>query len=111
MVYQGLIFTRDDGTLLDPMRVLRGLRVITKKAGIGNRRKVRELRHSFVSILSDGDASVERIADLVGHSTPTTTQAVYQRRIRPVVVHGAEAMDVIRIVALGTTQALQPVSR
>ena len=92
---QGLVFTRDDGTLLDPMRVLRGLRVITRKAGIGNRWKVRELRHSFVSILSDGDVSVERIADLVGHSTPNTTQTVYRHQIRPVIVHGAEAMDAV----------------
>ncbi|MBB5778649.1 tyrosine-type recombinase/integrase [Nonomuraea jabiensis] len=90
-----LVFARDDGTPLDPMRVLRGLRVITKKAGIGNRWKVRELRHSFVSILSDGDVSVERIADLVGHSTPTTTQTVYRHQIRPVIVHGAETMDAV----------------
>ncbi|GAA3213346.1 tyrosine-type recombinase/integrase [Nonomuraea helvata] len=90
-----LVFTREDGTMLDPMRVLRGLRVITKKAGIGNRWKVRELRHSFVSILSDGDVSVERIADLVGHSTPTTTQTVYRHQIRPVIVHGAETMDAV----------------
>ncbi|MEV0822897.1 tyrosine-type recombinase/integrase [Nonomuraea rubra] len=91
----GLVFTRDDGTILDPMRVLRGLRVITKKAGIGNRWKVRELRHSFVSILSDGDVPVERIADLVGHSTPNTTQTVHRHQIRPVIVHGAETMDAV----------------
>ncbi|NRQ32868.1 tyrosine-type recombinase/integrase [Nonomuraea sp. NN258] len=83
---------RDDGTMLDPMR---GLRAITKKAGIGTRWKVRELRHSFVSILSDGDVSVERIADLVGHSTRNTTQTVYRHQIRPVIVHGAETMDAV----------------
>ncbi|MGP3928851.1 tyrosine-type recombinase/integrase [Nonomuraea sp. KM88] len=77
------------------MRVLRGLRVITRKAGVGNRRKVRELRHSSVSILSDGDVSVERIADLVGHSTPSTAQTVCRHQIRPVIVHGAEAMDAV----------------
>lgn len=54
-----------------------------------------EHRHSFVSILSDGDVSVERIADLVGHSTPTTTQTVYRHQIRPVIVHGAEIMDAV----------------
>ncbi|GAA1672107.1 hypothetical protein GCM10009733_081620 [Nonomuraea maheshkhaliensis] len=91
----GLVFTRDDGTMLDPMRVLRGLRVITGKAGIGGRWKVRELRHSFVPILSDGNVSVERIADLVGHPTPGTTQTVYRHQIRPIIVHGAEAMDAV----------------
>ncbi|MEV2265001.1 hypothetical protein [Nonomuraea africana] len=36
---------------------------------------------------------MERIADLVGHSTPTTTQTVYRHQIRPLIVHGAETMD------------------
>jgi integrase len=46
-------------------------------------------------ILSDGDVSVERIADLAGHSTPNTTQTVYRHQIRPVIVHGAETMDAV----------------
>jgi integrase len=90
-----LVFCKEDGTQLDPMRVLRGLRRITKKAGIGSKWRARELRHSFVSILSDEGISIERIADLVGHSTPTTTQSVYRQQIRPVITQGAETMDSI----------------
>jgi hypothetical protein len=90
-----LVFCKEDGTQLDAMRVLRGLRRITKKAGIGSKWRARELRHSFVSILSDEGISIERIADLVGHSTPTTTQSVYRQQIRPVITQGAEAMDSI----------------
>ncbi|MGW3344574.1 hypothetical protein ACWDA3_14770 [Nonomuraea rubra] len=38
---------------------------------------------------------MERIADLVGHSTPNTPQTVYRHQIRPVIVHGAETMDAV----------------
>jgi integrase len=53
----------------------------------------RELRHSFVSLLSDAGVSIEQISRLVGHSGPTTTETVYRKQIRPVIVHGADAMD------------------
>jgi integrase len=52
-----------------------------------------ELRHSFVSLLSDGGMPVEQIARLVGHSSTTTTELVYRHQIRPVVQGGAEVMD------------------
>jgi integrase len=53
----------------------------------------RELRHSSVSLMSDAGVPVEQIARLVGHSGTTTTEAVYRKRIRPVLIEGADAMD------------------
>ena len=53
----------------------------------------RELRHSFVSLLSDAGVPVEKIARLVGHIGTTTTETVYRHQIRPVVTGGAEVMD------------------
>jgi integrase len=53
----------------------------------------RELRHSFVSLLSDGGVPIEKIARLVGHSSTSTTERVYRHQIRPVVQGGAEVMD------------------
>jgi integrase len=53
----------------------------------------RELRHSFVSLLSDAGVPVERIARLVSHTGTTTTETVYRKQIRPVVTGGAEVMD------------------
>lgn len=88
-----LVFCLEDGSALDAMRVLRGFRRITKKAGVGYDWRPRELRHSFVSIMSDSGMTVELIADLVGHSTPNTTGTVYRHQIRPVIKHGAQAMD------------------
>jgi integrase len=52
-----------------------------------------ELRHSFVSLMSDAGVPVEYIARLVGHSGTTTTETVYRKQIRPVLIDGADTMD------------------
>ncbi len=43
--------------------------------------------------MSDAGVPVEHIAWPVGHSGTTTTEAVYRKQIRPVLVDGADAMD------------------
>ena len=54
----------------------------------------RQLRHSFVSLLSDADVPIEHISRLVGHSSSTTTETIYRiKQIRPVIMHGADVMD------------------
>ncbi len=53
----------------------------------------RELRHSFVSLLSDSGMAVDEISKLVGHSNSTVTEEVYRHQIRPVIQTGAVAMD------------------
>jgi len=53
----------------------------------------RELRHSFVSLLSDHGTSIEKIADLVGHSGTTVTETVYRHQLRPVLLTGTVVMD------------------
>lgn len=53
----------------------------------------RELRHSFVSLLSDAGVPLEEISRLVGHSGTTVTELVYRHQIRPVVDKGATVMD------------------
>jgi integrase len=53
----------------------------------------RELRHSFVSLLSDSGIPIEEISRLVGHSSTTVTEQVYRHQIRPVIQDGAIAMD------------------
>jgi integrase len=61
----------------------------------GKDRVPRELRHTFVSLLSDHGVAIEKIADLVGHAGTGTTQAVYRHRLKPVITGGAEVMDKI----------------
>jgi integrase len=53
----------------------------------------REMRHSFVSWLSDRRIPVETIPMLVGHSGTTVTELVYRHQIRPVIETGALVMD------------------
>lgn len=49
-------------------------RSITTKAGLGAGWTPRELRHSFVSIMSDNGVPIENIADLVGHASTAVTE-------------------------------------
>jgi hypothetical protein len=54
---------------------------------------LRELRHSFVSLLSDAGVPVEMISQLVGHRGTSVTEVVYRHQIRPVIQTGATVMD------------------
>jgi integrase len=66
---------------------------ICTEAGIGDCWTPRELRTSFVSLLSHRGVSIEEIARLVGHASTRTTEIVYRRELRPVITTGAEIMD------------------
>jgi len=89
----GLVFTTTIGTMLDQHNVRRGFRQITRAAGLGDEWVPRELRHTFVSIMSAGGVPVEEIARLAGHQQTSTTELVYRRELRPVIATGAEIMD------------------
>jgi integrase len=91
-----LVFTSRVGTPLDASHVRRSYRAIVKKAGlVAGEWTPREMRHSFVSILSDADVPIEKISQLVGHSDTTVTETVYRHQLRPMLTQGAEAMDEI----------------
>ena len=82
------------GTRLDRPNVLRAFRPVIKAAGSNPADWTpRELRHSFVSLLSDNGMSLEEIADLCGHSGTSITDTVYRHRLRAVLLNGAIAMD------------------
>jgi site-specific recombinase XerD len=90
-----LVFCREDGTPLDRWQVRCEFAVITKAAGLGEEWALRELRHSFVSILSASGVRIEDISDLMGHSGTTVTETVYRHEIRPALATGATAMNKI----------------
>jgi integrase len=82
-----LLFTRSDGEPLDRHTALRAFRKVVRAAGLLPGEWVpRELRHSFVSLLSDDGMPLENIARLVGHVDTMTTETVYRKQIRPVVL-------------------------
>lgn len=90
----GLVFASAVGTPLDASHVRRSLRVVCRAAKIGESWAPRDLRHTFVSIMSAyGEVPVEEIARLTGHSDTRTTETVYRHELRPVIRTGAEVMD------------------
>ncbi|MEV0143900.1 MULTISPECIES: tyrosine-type recombinase/integrase [unclassified Nonomuraea] len=92
----GLVFASLVGTPLDAHNVRRAFRKIVKDAGMpAYYWTPREMRHSFVSLLSDSGVPLEDIARLVGHSGTAVTEAVYRKQIRPVLLQGAAAMDTL----------------
>jgi integrase len=91
----GLLFASRVGTALSANNVIRAFRIITKKAGLGEDWVPREMRHTFVSVLSANGVPVESIALLVGHDRTATTELVYRHEIRPALTEGAEIMDKI----------------
>ncbi len=92
---RGLVFCTSVGSPLDAANVRRAFRKITKTAGLGQQWAPRELRTSFVSLMSSSGVPVEEIARLAGHSSSRTTEVVYRRELRPVITTGAEVMDKI----------------
>jgi integrase len=83
------------GTPLSANNVIRAFRIITRKAGLGEDWVPREMRHTFVSVLSANGVPVESIALLAGHERTATTESVYRHEIRPALTQGAEVMDKI----------------
>jgi integrase len=89
-----LVFISKAGTALDSHNVRRDFRRVVEAAGLpGKDWTPREMRHSFVSLLSDAGIPIEHISRLVGHSGTSVTETVYRQQIRPVLEDGATAMD------------------
>ena len=89
----GLEFTSHLGAALDAGNVRKMFKRICIEAGTGDGWTPRELRTTFVSLMSHQGVSIEEIARLAGHATTRTTEIVYRRELRPVITTGAEIMD------------------
>jgi integrase len=81
------------GIALDGGNVRNMFKRACTAAGIGDGWTPRELRTSFVSMMSHHGVSIEEIARLAGHASTQTTEVVYRRELRPVITTGAENMD------------------
>jgi integrase len=91
----GLVFTTTVGTAYESHNLRRDFRKVTAAAGLGARWVPKELRTSFVSMMSFRGVPVEEIARLAGHASSRTTEVIYRRELRPVITTAAEVMDQI----------------
>lgn len=93
----GLVFATRAGTQMDAANVRRDFRRALKLVpGIDpDAWTPREMRHSFVSLLSASGVGIEDISRLVGHKGTNVTELVYRHELRPVIQTGATAMDTL----------------
>jgi integrase len=99
---KNLVFRTRVGTALSAGNVRRDFRAVLDDAGlVGREWTPRELRHSFVSLLSEHRIPIEDISRLVGHTNTVVTETVYRKQIRPVIQEGATAMNEIFPQAIG----------
>jgi integrase len=89
-----LVFATRNGTKMSAGNVRREFRRVITRAGlVATEWTPREMRHSFVSLLSDSGMGLEHISRLVGHNGTIVTETVYRHQIRPMMQEGATAMD------------------
>jgi integrase len=91
----GIVFGDRAGAPRWAQDMRRYFQVLCDSAGIGRDWTPRELRHTFVSVLSDSGVDIEQIADAVGHVNSTVTKTVYRHQIAGKVTVVATAMDAV----------------
>jgi integrase len=91
----GLVFATNAGQELSAGNVRRAFRTVLRQVDglVADEWTPRELRHSFVSLLSDSGVPLEEISRLVGHKSTVVTELIYRKQLRPVVQTGAVVMD------------------
>jgi integrase len=88
----GLVFASVLGEPLAAYRVKRDFQAIAEGAGLAHWTP-RELRHTFVSVMSSEDVPLEEIARQVGHTRTSTTETIYRHQLKPLITRGAEAAN------------------
>ncbi|AXH89737.1 tyrosine-type recombinase/integrase [Micromonospora aurantiaca] len=79
----GLLFTTKIGTPIEPRNINRHFDQLCERAGV-RRIRVHDLRHSCATLLYDQGVPLERIQDVLGHSSPTVTKSIYVEATRRV---------------------------
>jgi integrase len=88
----GLVFTREDGSLIDPRWLTKQFTRLAKAAGLP-RLSLHGLRHSYASNALRAGVPVEVVAARIGHAQVSTTLDIY------VTTHEAQDVDAAERVA------------
>ncbi|MCP3913849.1 MAG: site-specific integrase [Actinomycetia bacterium] len=89
---EAIVFCTRNGTPMTKSNMRRAFQRLCKNAGLGEDWTTYELRHSFVSLVSDQLDDLVKVADLAGHVDTRTTQG-YRHNVRPSLPHAVEAWD------------------
>lgn len=89
---EGFVFCTRTGTPIALSNLRRAFRTLCESAGLGKDWTTYELRHSFVSLVSDQLDDLTKVADLAGHVDTRTTQG-YRHAVRPSLPHAIDAWD------------------
>jgi integrase len=89
---EGIVFCTRNGTPMTKSNMRRAFQALCKNAGLGEDWTTYELRHSFVSIVSDQLDDLVKVADLAGHVDTRTTEG-YRHNVRPSLPHAVEAWN------------------
>jgi integrase len=72
----GLVFTTGIGTAIEPRNLNRHFVRLLDSAGI-RRIRFHDLRHSCATLLYGQGVEIDKIQDILGHSSPTITKLIY----------------------------------
>lgn len=89
---EGIVFCTRNGTPMTKSNMRRAFQQLCRNAGLGEDWTTYELRHSFVSLVSDQLDDLVKVADLAGHVDTRTTQG-YRHNVHPSLPHAAQAWD------------------
>lgn len=88
----GIVFCTRNGTPMTKSNMRRAFQTLCKNAGLGKDWTTYELRHSFISLVSDQVDDLTKVADLAGHIDTRTTEG-YRHNVRESLPHAVEAWD------------------
>jgi len=88
----GLVFTTEVGTAIDPANLRRSFDRLTRHAGLGHWTPY-ELRHSCASLLSAAGVPIELCADVLGHTDERMMYRHYRHAVAPTVTAAVAPME------------------
>ena len=74
---QGLVFPNGWGSPMEASRAYRALQRALPKAGIDRHIRVHDLRHTAASLMIENGVRPDRVQNVLGHSSYTTTMDTY----------------------------------